>query len=113
MIGTELLEGQGLGNQLFCYISARCIAKDNGYDFGILGSGTMANNIHSSCGLYFMDLDYGVSVSREDFKSEYREKEDRLTRKPRGGFCVHIPRRECQAFFISGRCSPGNARPDI
>ncbi len=78
MIGTELLEGQGLGNQLFCYISARCIALDNGYDFGILGSGTMANNIHSSCGLYFMDLDYGVSVKREDFAHEYKEKEDRL-----------------------------------
>lgn len=78
MIGTELLAGQGLGNQLFCYITARCIAEDNGLDFGILGTETMANNIHSDCGLYFMDPDYGLPVKREDFTKEYREKEDRL-----------------------------------
>jgi hypothetical protein len=27
--------GQGLGNQLACYVSTRCIALDLGYDFGI------------------------------------------------------------------------------
>ena len=78
MIGTELTKGQGLGNQLFCYITTRCIAKDHGYDFTILGKDTMANNIHSDCGLYFMDLDYGCDASKESFSSEYHEKEDRL-----------------------------------
>lgn len=78
MIGTELLRGQGLGNQLFCYVTTRCIAKKRGLDFSILGGETLANNIHSSCGLYFMDLDLGVPAKKEDFIGTYAEKEDRL-----------------------------------
>lgn len=78
MIGTELLRGQGLGNQLFCYITTRCIAMDNGLAFSILGSETVANNMHSDCGMYFMDLDYGVPSAKEDYKQIYKEKEDRI-----------------------------------
>ena len=78
MIGTELLAGQGLGNQLFCYVTTRCIAIDNHFAYSILGSETVANNMHSSCGMYFMDLDYGVPSSKEDYKKVYYEKEDRL-----------------------------------
>lgn len=78
MIGTQLTKGQGLGNQLFCYVTTRCIALDKGYDFGILGKETMANNIHSDCGLYFMDLDYGIEASPEDFSNEYSEHDDRI-----------------------------------
>ena len=33
MIGTKLSKGQGLGNQLFCYVTARCIAKKKGLPF--------------------------------------------------------------------------------
>lgn len=78
MIGTELLKGQGLGNQLFCYITTRCIAMDNHLPFSILGSETVANNIHSDCGMYFMDLDYGVPSEKGDYKQIYNEKEDRI-----------------------------------
>ena len=78
MIGTEMTEGFGLGNQLFFYVTTRCIAKDLGLDFSILGQNTMANNMHSDCGLYFMNLDYGAEASKEDFPFEYHEKEDRL-----------------------------------
>lgn len=78
MIGTELLKGQGLGNQLFCYVTTRCIAMDNGLPFSILGSETLANNMHSDCGMYFMDLDYGVPSKKEDYKQVYNEKEDRI-----------------------------------
>ena len=78
MIATELLKGQGLGNQLFCYITTRCIALRNNCDYSILGSETMANNIHSQCGLYFMELDYGVPSKKDDFEKVYYEKEDRL-----------------------------------
>lgn len=78
MIGTELLKGQGLGNQLFCYITTRCMALDHQLPFSILGQETVANNIHSNCGMYFMDLDYGVPASKEDFTETYYEKEDRL-----------------------------------
>ena len=78
MIGTELLAGQGLGNQLFCYVTTRCIAMDNQLPFSILGGETVANNIHSNCGMYFMDLDYGIPSGKEDFQQVYYEKEDRL-----------------------------------
>lgn len=78
MIGTELLKGQGLGNQLFCYVTTRAIALDNQLPFSIMGKETVANNIHSSCGMYFMDLNYGVPSAKEDYKEVYYEKEDRL-----------------------------------
>lgn len=78
MIGTELLAGQGLGNQLFCYVTTRCIALDNNLPFSIMGSETVANNMHSSCGMYFMELDYGIPSSKENYKQIYYEKEDRL-----------------------------------
>lgn len=78
MIGTELLYGQGLGNQLFCYISVRCLALEHGYDYSILGSETVCHNLHNDCGLYFMELDYGKSAGKEDFERVYQEKEDRV-----------------------------------
>lgn len=78
IIATELLKGQGLGNQLFCYITTRCIAMRNHCDYSILGSETLANNIHSQCGLYFMDLEFGVPTKKEDYARIYQEKEDRL-----------------------------------
>lgn len=78
VIATELLKGQGLGNQLFCYVTARCIALKNGCDYSILGSETLANNIHSQCGLYFMDLEFGTPATKDDFGKVYHEKEDRL-----------------------------------
>ena len=78
MIGTELLRGQGLGNQLFCYVTTRCIAKRLGYAFSILGAETLANNIHSDCGLYFMEPDFGKPAQKADFSGFYEEKEERL-----------------------------------
>jgi hypothetical protein len=78
IIATELLKGQGLGNQLFCYVTTRCIALRNCCDYSILGGETLANNIHSQCGLYFMDLDLGIPTKKEDYKEIYNEKEDRL-----------------------------------
>ena len=77
MIGTKLSKGQGLGNQLFCYVTARCIAKKKGLPFSILGGETLANNIHSRCGLYFMDLDLGQPAGEEDFTNVYQEREER------------------------------------
>ncbi len=78
MIGTKMTEGFGLGNQLFFYVTTRCIALDKGLEFSILGSETMANNMHSDCGLYFMDLDYGCPAEEKDFTNTYYEHEDRL-----------------------------------
>jgi hypothetical protein len=78
IIATELLKGQGLGNQLFCYVTTRCIALRNNCDYSILGGDTLANNIHSQCGLYFMDLELGIPTNKEDFGEIYNEHEDRL-----------------------------------
>ena len=35
MISTEILYGQGLGNQLACYVTVRTIASDKNFEFGI------------------------------------------------------------------------------
>lgn len=97
MVGTEFLQGQGLGNQLFCYVSARCIAKDLGYGFGTAGQELLAVNIHSKKGMYFMDMDLGTPICGDGGQQDgntgnrvsgfrkYREKEKRLYLKT----CVH------------------------
>ena len=56
MITTEIYNGQGLGNQLACYVTTRVVAKDLGYDFGIM-------NHHKFKCLDFMDLDTGLPVT--------------------------------------------------
>lgn len=55
MIVTELHNGQGLGNQLWCYITTRVIAKDKGYDFGIQSPEKFRGND-------FLKLDFGKPV---------------------------------------------------
>ena len=55
MIVTELYNGQGLGNQLWCYVVARCIALQNGYDFGI-------QSPHKYKGSEFLEVDMGLPV---------------------------------------------------
>ena len=79
MIGTEFIDGQGLGNQLFCYVTARAIALENGYEFGTAGQERFAVNIHSDRGMYFMDVDLGKSISQEE-KKKYQVYHDVETR---------------------------------
>lgn len=55
MIVTELYDGQGLGNQLWCYVVARVIATDKGYDFGI-------KSPEKFKGKNFISLDFGKKV---------------------------------------------------
>lgn len=78
MIGTEFIQGQGLGNQLFCYASARSIAEDLGCKFGTAGQQNFANNIHSNHGMYFMDVDLGINIQDVDQYQHYHEKEKRI-----------------------------------
>ena len=78
MLGTEFLKGQGLGNQLFCYVTARCIAEDNGYEFGTAGQEQFANNIHSQSGMYFMDIDLGNKIDDISSFTRYDEKDSRI-----------------------------------
>ena len=78
IIATKLSKGSGLGNQLFYYVTTRALALEQGFDFAVFGSEFMANNIHSDCGLYFMDLDYGRTDVPEGKFTLYKEREDRL-----------------------------------
>ncbi len=83
MIGTEFLKGQGLGNQLFCYITARCIARERGCAFGTAGQEQLAVNIHSKRGMYFMELDLGEPIvdakgSTRSGMVRYDEREERV-----------------------------------
>lgn len=71
IIATELLKGQGLGNQLFCYITTRCLAKMRGFDFSIFNKELL------DC-MYFMDLDCGIVSDKVGFNQVYHEKEDRI-----------------------------------
>ncbi|MBQ8596773.1 MAG: glycosyl transferase [Lachnospiraceae bacterium] len=80
MIGTEFIKGQGLGNQLFCYVTARAVAEENGYEFGTAGQERFAVNIHSDKGMYFMDMDLGHVITEEEKQSfkRYEDSEVRL-----------------------------------
>lgn len=78
MIGTEFLKGQGLGNQLFCYVTARCIARELGAEFGTAGQEQLAVNIHSKKDMYFMDMDLGINITDPSLLHAYQEKETRL-----------------------------------
>lgn len=55
MIITELYNGQGLGNQLWCYVVTRCIAIDNGFEFGIKSPEKFKAK-------HFMNIDFGNIV---------------------------------------------------
>lgn len=56
MIVTQMYKGQGLGNQLWCYVTTRVIAKDRGYHYGIM-------NPEIFKGINFINLDFGSPVT--------------------------------------------------
>ena len=61
MIITELYNGQGLGNQLWCYAVTRVIAQKNGYDFGIMSRNKFK-------GSDFLELDFGKEVVGDNWE---------------------------------------------
>lgn len=77
MLATEILRGQGIGNQLFCYVTTRSVAYDRGLDFGIkdssgwMGSYTDMVNDYNSNGYYWMNIDMGIEVPSELMKKYY------------------------------------------
>ena len=58
MIGTEFIKGYGLGNQLFFYVTTRCVALEKGVEFGFINPGQVGNVAQSNMGMYFMDIDF-------------------------------------------------------
>jgi hypothetical protein len=78
MISTEIMYGQGLGNQLACYVTTRAITADRGVDFGIHDPhGCWGDKRYNDKGLYFMDLDMGKPVDVNKIELFYNEKEYR------------------------------------
>lgn len=75
MLATEILRGQGIGNQLFCYVTARSIAHTRGLDFGIKDTGWSGDKRYNQSGFYWFDLDWGQEVP--DDLDVYYEKEVR------------------------------------
>lgn len=78
MIGTEFFRGQGFGNQLFCYVTARCVAEDGGHVFATAGQEHFGAPRWNRKGAYFMDIDLGRRAKRADFQAVYEEKQDRI-----------------------------------
>ncbi len=80
MIGTEFIKGYGLGNQLFFYVTTRCVAMEKGVDFGFINPEQVGNVAHSNKGMYFMDIDMGkeIPMSDKDKYTIFKEQDDRL-----------------------------------
>ena len=78
MIGTEFFHGQGFGNQLFCYISTRCISRDLEFEFGTIGQELFVAPRWNDKGVYFMDLFLGSDCKKENFINTYIENEIRF-----------------------------------
>ena len=75
MLATEILRGQGIGNQLFCYVTARSIAHTRGLEFGVKDTGWSGDKRYNQSGFYWFDLDWGQEVP--DGLDVYYEKEVR------------------------------------
>ena len=70
MIGTEFIRGQGLGNRLFCYVTARAVAARRGVPFGCAGT----ENLNAP----FMELDTGEAVPHPEQMNHYQEADRRI-----------------------------------
>ena len=66
MIATEFYKGQGIGNQLWCYVTTRVIAKDRGFDFGVIHPENFLGTD------FFEKIDFGKEV--EGIKNHYEER---------------------------------------
>jgi hypothetical protein len=75
---TEMYHGQGLGNQLFCYVTTRCIATDKNVEFGLKGLENLGDRRYNDKGLYFMNLYLGEPVDELKITNQYTEKELRI-----------------------------------
>ena len=78
MISTEILDGQGIGNQLACYVTTRAIAADRNVEFGIHDpNNCLGDKKYNNKGLYFMELNMGNKVDETKIEIYYNELEHR------------------------------------
>jgi hypothetical protein len=78
MIGVKFHNGQGLGNQLFCYVTTRSLAYDHGMNHHIFNTKNFGAPRWNSEGLYFMDIPLKESDINESEFTFYQEKEKRV-----------------------------------
>lgn len=95
MIGTQILQGQGLGNRLFCYVTARSIAEQKKTSFGVPGKEILLNGLTGNNSEPFLDLWMGEEAKPEDFTRVYEEKEERIYT----GACRHDLEHGC---YVAG-----------
>ncbi|MCR5304069.1 MAG: glycosyl transferase [Lachnospiraceae bacterium] len=100
--GTVLMQGQGLGNRLFSYVSARCMAEDSGEDFFISGAAYLPDFLPGLKEPPVVLLEEDCSDHRTGDCNPvfYHEKEERIYIKD----CVHD--------MVHG-CFTAGADPDI
>jgi len=98
MISTEILYGQGLGNQLACYVTTRTLAADKNVEFGIHDPNCcLGDKRYNNQGLYFMDLDLGKPVIEDKIENFYIEKEHRYFTN---NICYHDTFHGCDVSIV-------------
>lgn len=78
MIITEMYKGQGFGNQMFCYVTARSIAADKNVQFGLKSPENLGGWGADINGVDFLDLYLGEVIDESKIVNKYTEKELRL-----------------------------------
>ena len=93
MIATEFMNGQGFGNQLFCYIVTRCLAIKNNYYFGTINQELFGAPRWKKKGVYFMNLDLGYDINLNEVNkmAKYTESEIRYYNDS----CLHDSKYGC------------------
>ena len=84
MIGTQILQGQGLGNRLFCYVTARSIAEQKKTSFGVPGKEILLKGLTGNNSEPFLDLWMGEEANRKILHVFMRKKKNGSTRAPVG-----------------------------
>lgn len=85
----------GLGNQLFCYVTARCIAADRNAEFGVVGMEILNRCLTGNNPEPFLDLGEVREAKISDFERIYEEKEERIYT----GVCIHDLEHGC---YVAG-----------
>jgi len=71
MIATEFLEGQGLGNQLWCHATTRAIALRTNQEFGTF-------HPEKFKGQHFLDINTGTTITEDDLRKLMIYSEQRI-----------------------------------
>jgi hypothetical protein len=78
MIGVKFHKGQGLGNQLFTYVSTKSLAHDLNMEHCIFNSQNFGAPRWNQNGIYFLNISVKESHVSENKFQLYLEKEQRL-----------------------------------